>query len=270
MFGILKKILLYTALIMLAAVFLVPILYVFYNSLLPYRYVQTWAPIKYWSLDNFKELLTKYPILTWYRNTFVSTVLVVGGNMLLPTMAGYALAKLRFPGRKILFNAFLMSMMVPFQLTLIQMYIQLSDMRLINTVWSITLPFISQTIFLFMSRQFFYSVPNELLEAARIDGLGHAGAYFRIVIPNAKALFASIAILNFTGTWNSYMVPATFLNKIEKFTLVVGLQTVNMTYFQKTNLTMAGVVLLSFPVILFFIFTQKHFVEGAMASGIKA
>ncbi len=270
MSGIVKKILLYSALVMLAAVFLVPILYVFYNSLLPYRYVQTWAPLKYWSLNNFKELLSKYPILTWYRNTLVSTLLVVGGNMILPTMAGYALAKLRFPGRKMLFNAFLISMMVPFQLTLIQMYIQLSNMRLINTVWSITLPFISQTMFLFMSRQFFYSIPNELLEAARIDGVSHGGAYFKIVIPNAKALFASIAILNFTGTWNSYMVPATFLNKIEKFTLVVGLQTVNMTYFQKTNLTMAGVVLLSFPVILFFILTQKHFVEGAMASGIKA
>lgn len=113
-------------------------------------------------------------------------------------------------------------------------------------------------------------MPGELLEAARIDGLGHAGVFARIVCPISKPLFASIAILNFTGTWNSYMVPATFINKVDKFTLVVGLQTVNMTYFQKTNLTLAGVVLLSFPVILFFICTQKEFVKGAMSSGIKA
>ena len=112
-------------------------------------------------------------------------------------------------------------------------------------------------------------MPNELIEAARLDGLTHAGVFFRIVCPISKSLFASIAILNFTGTWNSYMVPATFINRVDKFTLVVGLQTVNMTYFQKTNLTLAGVVLLSFPVMLFFICTQKQFVKGAMESGIK-
>ena len=233
----------YTVLILLALIFLLPILYVFYNSLLPYRYVQTWAPISVWTLDNFKELFTQYPILKWYWNTFASTAIVVIGNLLFPTMAGYALAKLRFPGKKLIFTCMLTSMMVPFQLTLIQMYIQLAKLNLHNTIWAITLPFLSQTMFLFMSRQFF--------------------------CPISKSLFASIAILNFTGTWNSYMVPATFINRVDKFTLVVGLQTVNMTYFQKTNLTLAGVVLLSFPVMLFFICTQKQFVKGAMESGIK-
>lgn len=259
----------YVFLISLAAVFLLPLLYVLYNSLLPYRYVQTWAPVSVWTLDNFKELFTEYPIATWYFNTLLSTVLVVSGNMIFTSMTGYALAKLRFPGRKILFSCFMLSMMVPFQLVMIQMYIQLAELRLHNTLWSIVLPFLSQTIYIFMSRQFFYSIPDELLEAARIDGLSHAGTFFKIVLPNAKTLFASIAILNFTGTWNSYMVPATFINRVEKFTLVVGLQTVNMTYFQKTNLTLAGVVLLSFPVILFFMITQKHFVEGIVTSGIK-
>ncbi len=259
----------YVFLISLAAVFLLPLLYVLYNSLLPYRYVQTWAPVSVWTLDNFKELFTEYPIATWYLNTLLSTVLVVSGNMIFTSMTGYALAKLRFPGRKILFSCFMLSMMVPFQLVMIQMYIQLAELRLHNTLWSIVLPFLSQTIYIFMSRQFFYSIPDELLEAARIDGLSHAGTFFKIVLPNAKTLFASIAILNFTGTWNSYMVPATFINRVEKFTLVVGLQTVNMTYFQKTNLTLAGVVLLSFPVILFFMITQKHFVEGIVTSGIK-
>lgn len=265
-----RSIVLYTVLIGLSLIFLLPVLYVFYNSLLPYRYVQTWAPVSVWTLDNYRELFTKYPILQWYWNTLASTAIVVAGNLLFPTMAGYALAKLRFPGKKIIFGALLISMMVPFQLIMIQMYIQLAKLNMHNTIWAITLPFMSQTMFLFMSRQFFFAVPGELLEAARIDGLGHAGVFARIVCPISKPLFASIAILNFTGTWNSYMVPATFINKVDKFTLVVGLQTVNMTYFQKTNLTLAGVVLLSFPVILFFICTQKEFVKGAMSSGIKA
>lgn len=259
----------YILLITLACIFLAPLLYVLYNSFLPYRYVQTWAPVSVWTLDNFKQLFTAYPIGLWYWNTFLSTVLVVAGNILFTSMTGFALAKLRFPGRKVLFTCFMLSMMVPFQLVMIQMYIQLAELNLHNTIGSIVLPFLSQTMFIFMSRQYFYSIPDELLEAARIDGLSHAGAFFRIVVPNAKTLFASIAILNFTGTWNSYLVPSTFINRVDKFTLVVGLQTVNMTYFQKTNLTMAGVVLLSFPVIIFFIFTQKYFVQGVVSSGIK-
>ena len=97
----LKKIAHYAVLIVIACIFLVPLLYVFYNSLLPYRYVQTWAPIDVWTLDNYKELFQKYPILQWYWNTFVSTVIVVVGNLVFPVMAGYALAKLRFPGRKL-------------------------------------------------------------------------------------------------------------------------------------------------------------------------
>ena len=246
----LKKIAHYAVLIVIACIFLVPLLYVFYNSLLPYRYVQTWAPIDVWTLDNYKELFQKYPILQWYWNTFVSTVIVVVGNLVFPVMAGYALAKLRFPGRKLIFSILLISMMVPFQLMMIQMYIMLAKMNMHNTI--------------------FYSVPDELIEAARIDGVSHAGAFFKIVCPMSKPLYATIAILAFTGTWNSYLVPATFINRIEKYTLVVGLQTVNMSFFQKTNLTMAGVVLLSFPVILFFIFNQKKFVQGVMSSGIKA
>lgn len=266
----LRGVLLYTVLILLAVIFLAPLLYVLYNSLLPYRYVQTWAPVDVWTLDNYKELLTKYPILRWYWNTFASTALVVAGNLVFPVMAGYALAKLRFPGKKLIFGVLLVSMMVPFQLTMIQMYIMLANMKMHNTIWAITLPFLCQTMYLFISRQFFYAVPTELIEAARIDGTGFAGAFFKIVLPISKPLLATIAILTFTGTWNSYLVPATFINKVEKFTLVEGLQTVNMAFFQKTNLTLAGVVLLSFPVILFFIVNQKQFVKGVMSSGIKA
>ena len=139
----LLTILMYIILIALALIFLLPILYVFYNALLPYRYVQTWAPISVWTLDNFRELFAEYPILRWYWNTFLSTVIVVAGNLLLPTMAGYALAKLNFPGKKLIFSCLLLSMMVPFQLTMIQMYIQLARLNMHNTIWAITLPFLS-------------------------------------------------------------------------------------------------------------------------------
>lgn len=121
-----------------------------------------------------------------------------------------------------------------------------------------------------MARQFFYGIPEELEEAARIDGLGRFGTYVRIVLPISSVLIATIAIFNFTGTWNSYLVPSTFISTLEKFVLVVGLQTVNNEHFQQENLTLAGVFLLSFPVIIFFMFTQKFFVQGIATSGIKS
>jgi multiple sugar transport system permease protein len=184
--------------------------------------------------------------------------------------AGYALAKLRFPGRKVVFLILLLSMMIPFQLVLIPQYIMLAKAGLVNTLFAITLPFLSQSMFIFMSRQFFYSIPSELEEAARIDGLSRFGTYFRIVLPISGTLLATIAILNFTGTWNSYLVPATYINSIDKYTLVVGLQTVNNAHFERENLTLAGVFLLSFPVMIFFVFTQRLFVQGIATAGIKS
>ncbi|MDR2305327.1 MAG: carbohydrate ABC transporter permease [Treponema sp.] len=259
----------YTALLFFTVIFLVPIFYVIYNSFLPNRYVQTWVPPSIWTLDNYKRIFADYPVWRWYGNTLASTVIVVLGNLIFTTMSGYAMAKLKFPGREVIFNAFLGSMMVPFQLVIIQLYIQLAQLQLHNTIWSITLPFLSQTMFIFISRQFFFSVPGELIEAARIDGLSHAGAFYRVVMPNAVTLFTTIAILNFNGTWNSYLVPSTFINIKERLTLVVGLQMINQEHFIRTSMTLAGIILLSFPVMLFFLFTQKYFVQGVMASGIK-
>lgn len=144
------------------------------------------------------------------------------------------------------------------------------QLGLVDTLAAIIIPYLSQSMFIFMARQFFYGIPEELEEAARIDGLGRFGTYVRIVLPISGVLIATIAIFNFTGTWNSYLVPSTFISTLEKFVLVVGLQTVNNEHFQQENLTLAGVFLLSFPVIIFFMFTQKFFVQGIATSGIKS
>ena len=161
-------------------------------------------------------------------------------------------------------------MMIPGQLVLLPQYIMMAQMGLVDTLAAIIIPYLSQSMFIFMARQFFYGIPEELEEAARIDGLGRFGTYVRIVLPISGVLIATIAIFNFTGTWNSYLVPSTFISTLEKFVLVVGLQTVNNEHFQQENLTLAGVFLLSFPVIIFFMFTQKFFVQGIATSGIKS
>ena len=120
-----------------------------------------------------------------------------------------------------------------------------------------------------MVRQFYLSIPDELIEAARVDGLGYIGSYFRVVLPLSGPLISTLAILNFTSCWNAYLVPSTFLAKTEKFTLAVGLNTIKAANFIRPNETLAGVVLLSFPVLIVFFFLQKGFIEGIANSGIK-
>lgn len=255
---------------LLALIFLVPVFYVMYNSLLPKRYIGSFVPPSVWSLDNYKELFADFPIMGWYKNTAISTLAVVLGNIVFTPMAGYGLARLRFPGKKVIFVCLMLSMMIPGQLVLLPQYIMMAQMGLVDTLAAIIIPYLSQSMFIFMARQFFYGIPEELEEAARIDGLGRFGTYVRIVLPISGVLIATIAIFNFTGTWNSYLVPSTFISTLEKFVLVVGLQTVNNEHFQQENLTLAGVFLLSFPVIIFFMFTQKFFVQGIATSGIKS
>lgn len=223
-----------------------------------------------WGLGNYKELFADFPIMGWYKNTAISTLSVVLGNIVFTPMAGYGLARLRFPGKKVIFVCLMLSMMIPGQLVLLPQYIMMAQMGLVDTLAAIIIPYLSQSMFIFMARQFFYGIPEELEEAARIDGLGRFGTYVRIVLPISGVLIATIAIFNFTGTWNSYLVPSTFISTLEKFVLVVGLQTVNNEHFQQENLTLAGVFLLSFPVIIFFMFTQKFFVQGIATSGIKS
>lgn len=169
--SVVGKILIYLFLILLALLFLVPVFYVMYNSLLPKRYIGSFVMPSLWSLDNYKELFSEFPIMKWYGNTAISTVAVVLGNIFFTPLAGYGLAKLRFPGRKVIFICLMLSMMIPGQLVLLPQYIMMAKMGLVNTLLAIILPYLSQSMFIFMSRQFFYGIPEELEEAARIDGL---------------------------------------------------------------------------------------------------
>ena len=267
----LLKVVLYTVLIGLSLIFLLPILYVFYNSLLPYRYVQTWAPVSVWTLDNFKELFTKYPIMRWYWNTFASTAIVVAGNLIFPTMAGYALAKLRFPGKKIIFGALLISMMVPFQLTMIQMYIQLARLNMHNTIWAITLPFLSQTMFLFMARQFFFAVPGELLEAARIDGCGDFKIFTKVILPVIKPAMASWASVTLIARWNDFFWPLLYLRKQAKYTLMVTISLLPVSEGLSTPwpVILAGTTLVIIPIIVMYLLLQTMQKGGSFAGAVK-
>lgn len=265
----LKTCLMYILMIGLTLLFLMPLVYAVVTSLVPFEYVNKIPPVQVLSFDNYKKLFENYPMLQWYLNTIIVTVLTLAGNISTSVLAGYALAKFEFMGKKLIFNGILATLMIPFQLLLTPLYIMIATLGWHNTTKGLVIPFLVSSLSIFMARQFYLSIPDELIEAARVDGVGYMGSFFRVVLPISGPLMATLAIFNFTSCWNAYLVPSTFLAKTEKFTLAVGLNTIKAANFIRPNETMAGVVLLSLPVLGIFFFLQRWFIEGIATSGIK-
>lgn len=270
-----KKLGLYLALTSFAVIFILPLFYAVYTSLKDLKDVETlFVGFDKLSLDSYIRILTHYQnsgggIGRWYLNTIIMTLIIVTGSCMISSMAGYALSKLSFKGKKYVFFIVLATMMVPYHMILIPVYIMMSKLGWLNTFAALTIPYLYQCLYIFLMRQFFGTIPNELIEAARIDGLTKAGAFFRIMLPLSKPALATIIILSFTGTWNSYLIPTTFVNKESMFTLVQGLNAAKDQFFDRVNVTMAGVVLTTIPVIIVFLLFQKYYVEGVASSGIK-
>jgi ABC-type sugar transport system, permease component len=264
-----KSCALYCVLAAMAVFFLYPLLYSLYNSLLPPQYIGRLVSPAYFTLDNYRTLFSEYPIARWIGNTALNTLLIVVGNVLICCMAGFALSRLEFPGRDVFFVCILASMMVPYQFLITPVYIQLAKMHWLDSMLAITVPFLSSSLYIFMARQYFLTLPKELEDAAVIDGLRWPGIFWKIEMPLARSVIVAICIFSFTGTWNSYLVPATFTTTSTHYTLVVGLKTVKDVMFDRMNLTMAGVVLLSVPILVVFLALQKYFVEGIATTGLK-
>jgi multiple sugar transport system permease protein len=217
----------------------------------------------------YKTLFEKYPMGTWYVNTIIVAVFTLIGNLTTSLLAGYALAKFKFRGQKIIFSCILALLMIPFQILLTPLYIMVAKLGWHNTNIGLIVPFLVNCLSIFMARQFYMSFPDELIEAARIDGVGYIRSYFKIALPLSGPLVITLAILDFTSCWNAYLVPATFLARSSAYTLPVGLTTVKAANFIRPNETMAGVILLSLPIIMLFLILQKWSVRGIATTGIK-
>ena len=240
------KILFRLLILILGAVFVVPLLYALYNSFLPLDKVEKLVSPDQFTLSVYQDLFTNYPVFVWLKNTVIVAGLTLLSQLCITVPAGYSLAKLRFPGRSVVFTIVLLTMMVPFQVLLTPQYIMITRLGWNDTLVGLIVPYMMNTLYIFMSRQFYLSFPGDLLEAARVDGL-----------------------FNFVQSWNSYMVPSTFVMSEERFTMVVGLNTLKDTYFNRLNLTMAGVVVTCLPLLILFLFLQKHLIRGIASEGIK-
>lgn len=264
-----SKLLFYTVMIFLAVIFVFPLCYAVYNSLLPLEKVNTLVSPSNFTLSNYVDLFTEHEIVRWFLNTFIMAGLTLAAQLTTALLAGYALAKLRFPGRNTAFMIVLVTLMIPFQVLLTPLYIMVAKLGWHNTMLGLVVPFMLNSLYVFMARQFFVTIPNELIEAGRIDGLAHAKCFFKIVLPLSKPVITTITIFNFTQSWNAYLVPSTFISSQEKYTLVVGLNTLKDTFFNRMNLTMAGVVVISIPILALFLILQKQFIQGIAGDGIK-
>jgi multiple sugar transport system permease protein len=230
-----------------------------------------WVPVSRLTLDNYKSLIFSddYPFFRWFLNSLIVAVVVTVGNVVFNSMAGYALARIRFPGRNVIFLVILIVMMVPDQVILVPIYILLSKLNWVDSYLGLTVPWLVQSLGIFLMRQFFLSIPRELEEAAFLDGLSRWGVFWRIVLPLSKPALATQAIFMFLGNWNSFMWPNLLATSEEMYTLPVGLNTLHGEYNAYWNHILAGAMFMTVPVIIVFILFQRHFIRSIATTGLK-
>ncbi len=264
------KILFYTLTIGYACIALFPFLWSFYTSLRPTAEVWNMDfSITKLTLDAYINMATKFPIFRWYFNSILVAVLVTIGNVLINSMAGYALARIDFPGRDFLFYLVLAIMMIPGQITMIPTYMLLSKLGWVNTYVGLTIPFVFSCFNTFMMRQFFVNLPAAIEEAAEIDGLGRLQIFLKVAFPLAKAPISTLIILSFMGSWNNFLFPNLLTTQRGMYTLPVGLASMNNQYYSFPNQSMAGAMYLSIPMIIVFLIFQNFFITGIANSGGK-
>ena len=259
---------LYRFLSVFSLLFIFPFMYVIYTSLQQPGDYDKIVPLANLTLDNYRYVFSQN-ILTWYKNSIIVTGFIMLGNVIVDSMAAYVIARIKFPGRNIAFFLIIGMMMIPYQIIIVPLYTMLIDLNMLNTYASLILPFLFQGLLVFLMRQYFQSIPKELEEAAKLDGLTRAQMFFRVIIPVSKTAFSTLLIFCFTGTWNSFIWCATFVNDKNMYVLPVGLNTLKDINFDIPGYTMAGVVLVTVPVIIIFAIFQKQFVQGIVMSGIK-
>ncbi|MET9530703.1 MULTISPECIES: carbohydrate ABC transporter permease [unclassified Streptomyces] len=230
-----------------------------------------WIPAT-WTLTHFSELLDKLDLPLYFLNSVIVAVLVTVCNLVFCSMLGYALAKLRFAGRSKVFALVLGALMVPGNLMLLPLFVLMSKLHLIDSYAGLVLPFAAGAFGVFLMRQFMQSIPDELLEAARMDGAREWYIFWRIVMPLVKPALATLSIITFLGSWNNFVWPLIATNDPGKYTLPVALATFATDPNQSAGsngMLMAGSLLVVLPVLLVFAVLQRHFTQGIATAGMK-
>jgi len=267
------RIFLYIILILYALITLYPFLWAVFSSFKTYAEIVggglTLLPQEP-TLDNFIHLFTRDEnFVNWIWNSLYVAGVAAALNVIFNSMAGYALARLSFPGKKSLFMLILALIMVPGQILLIPNFLIMRNIGLLDTHWALILPSAINFAFIFMMRQFFINFPRDIEEAAALDGLNRFQVFFKIVIPMARASIATQGIFSFLAVWNEFMRPLLYISSPHLFTLPLGLQMFNDLYATQWNLVMAGSVITLIPILILYIILNKYFMQGFRVGGDK-
>ena len=221
------------------------------------------------SLDAYRTVFSRFPLLKAIFNSFFITVSYTLITILSSSMAAFAFTKIQFPHADGLLKLYLASMMIPTQVTLIPLFVVMNNLGLINTYPSVILPSLFRAFAIFMLVQQMRSIPNDFMEAAKIDGAGMFRIYATVILPLAKSSIATLIITTFMESWNDYLWPLLMLTDKRKMTLTLALNSLNGQYGTEYNLLMAGSLISMIPIIIIYTFAQKYFKEGMMAGGVK-
>lgn len=258
--------------IIIGFIFFLPFLWMFVSSFKPEAHIMG-SPEKLFptviTFDNYAKLLTQIPFLRFLLNSIIFAAGVTLFSLIFDSMAGYAFAKLPFRGSNALFIIVLITMMIPFQITMIPLYLTMNKLHILNTFAGLMLPRLTNAFGIYFMRQSFLSLPNELLDAGRIDGLSEFGIFRRISLPIVTSSLSTLGVFHFMYNWNDFMWPMLMTNTTEMQTLPVGLALFQGEHVMEHGPMFAGAVLSILPILIFFLASQKTFIKGIALSGIK-
>ncbi len=261
--------------IVLAAIALVivfPFIWMLFTSFKPEAQIAQYPPMLLpdtWTLENYVNVWSRIP----FARLFLNSIILAGGvtaiSLLLDAMAAYALSRLDFPGRDVIFVIVLIALMLPFQVMFIPLFVIVHDLGMLDSYSGLIVPRATNAFGIFMLRQFFMTLPRELDEAARIDGTSEWGIFWKIILPLSGPALATLAIFHFMYNWNDFLWPLLITSSTEMRTLPAGLALFVGQHVVEYGVVMAGAVLTLLPLLIAFLFAQRYFIQGIAMSGIK-
>ena len=269
---VLLKTLLYGLLIGGAVVALLPTVWMIAASLMTTGEATTYPPHfipRAPTLEHYRTLFNRLSIGRYLFNSAFVAVTVTVLSLVINSLAGYALAKLRFRGRERLSGALAAGLVVPTQVAMLPLFLLLKTLGLVNSYWGVIIPGMASIFGIFLIRQYAIAIPDDLLDAARMDGASELGIYRRVVLPVISPILATLAIWTFLATWNDFMWPLIVLSDERRFTLPVALANLSGEHVQDTELMMAGAVVTVLPVLVAFLVLQRYYVQGIMGGSVK-
>lgn len=269
----LRRVVVHVVLVVLGLGFTVPFLWLLSTSFKTdpqiFRFPPVWVPHP-WTVSQYYLALTTIPFFLYLKNSLIYCGLSVVGDLISCSLVAYGLARLRWRGRDVLFMLTIATLLLPYQVTLVPLFIVFRTLGWVGTFLPLIVPhFFGSAIYIFLLRQFMLTIPQEISEAARIDGAGELRIYWSLLVPAIRPALFTVALFQFQGAWNDFLGPLIYLTDQTTYTISLGLQQYNTQYGTEWGQLMAASTLLTLPIIVLFFFTQRTFIQGIALTGVK-